>query len=609
MRGVCQSFFLLLLAARPAFGAGPAIEIPPDHRTKAEVTSFRATSTYEETLAFSRRLEKTSPDVKLDFFGTSGEGRSLPLLIVSKDRAFTPEAARKTGKPVVLVLIGIHAGEIDGKEASFLYLRDLVFRQHDEVLDSLILLVVPIYNVDGHERISKFNRPNQDGPVDGMGFRTNARGLDLNRDFLKADSQEARALLSLLRDWDPDLFIDQHVTDGADYQATVTVSLGSEPFASAPLVKWMKDTVRPVLSRVEERGFGTAPYVEFVDWTDPSKGLDLGPSRPRYSSGYLPLRHIPSVLVEMHSLKPFVERVLGNEAFMAELFSELARNPKALLEARRQSKSQAREGKPGSKFPLVSETDFSRPRDFEFKAYSYKKVTSLVTGQTAVRWDRSRPETLKIPVYEHAKATLEVSRPAGYLVLPGWPGVEERLQAHGLPYKKLQQAATLAAGTFRAKDPVFAKTSYQGRVRVEAKIARATETRKFPAGSLYIPAEGELFGIVLHLLEPEGPDSLFSWGEFASALENKEWIDTRVLDPLAEEMLKKDPALRAEWESKLADPAFAADAEKRRRFFYSRTPFWDETNGLLPVFRLETVPEGLVFAKAQPSSEPVSSPR
>jgi hypothetical protein len=191
-----------------------------------------------------------------------------------------------------------------------------------------------------------------------------------------------------------------------------------------------------------------------------------------------------------------------------------------------------------------------------------------------------------MPVYRHAKGTVTTSRPAGYLVPAGWPRIEEKLAAHGVRFSKLAQPRTLPVGTYRASEAKLESAPYQGRVRVSARIARATETRTVPAGSLYVPLDTPLAPVVMHLLEPEGPDSLFAWGELSAALEMKEYIDTRVLDPLARRMLAEDPKLAAEWEAKLEDPQFAADSRARYRFFYSRTPYWDESVGLLPVFRL-----------------------
>ncbi len=598
----------LLLSSPLLARERPKVPIPPDHYTMAELTAFRKTPSYDETLAFVRRLETTSPFLKLAFFGTSAEGRPLPVVIASKEKAFSPDAAAKAGKPVVLVLNGIHAGEIDGKDACLILLRDMALGNRPDLLDRLTLLVVPIYNVDGHERVSRFNRPNQDGPADGMGFRTTTDGLDLNRDFLKADAPETRALLSLVEAWSPDLFVDDHVTDGSDFQATLTVAAGGEPATAAPLRAWLDSVVKPSLAEVEEAGWKTAPYVEWVDPLDPAKGIDLGPSTPRYGTGYMPLRGIPSILVENHAIKPYRERVRANEAFLSALLSRVGAAPEALRAARAAAATEARTAPPGSPFVLDAETDTTRPEPIDFPAFAWREETSLVTGRPVLRYDPTQPLTVPLPVFRHARPKVTVPRPAAYLVPAGWPAVEERLVAHGIRFTRLKEARTLAVGTYRASDPVFQTPTYQGRVRVSARISKATETRTVPAGSLYVPLDDPLAPVAIQLLEPEGPDSLFSWGLLSSALEQKEYIDTRVLDPLARKMLASDPKLAAAWEERLKDPKFAANGRERYLFFYRRSPFWDESVGLLPVYRLDAPLKDLSPAAAAPSGAGASSP-
>lgn len=597
---------LAVLAAPLGAAERPKVPIPPDHWTKVELNGFRATPSYDETLAFLRRLEKTSPYLRLSFFGTTAEGRPMPLVVASRDEAFTPEAAAKSGKPVVLVLNGIHSGEIDGKDACLILLRDMALGNRPDLLDSLTLLVVPIYNVDGHERPSKWNRPNQDGPVEGMGFRTTSQGLDLNRDFLKADAPETRALLSLVAAWDPDLFVDDHVTDGSDAQATVTVSYGGEPATPEPLRAWLETVMRPALAEVEEAGWKTSPYIEWVDPLDPAKGIDVGPTEPRYGTCYMPLRGIPSVLVEMHALKPYGERVRANAAFLSALLSRVGAAPKPLKEARAAALAAARTAPAGSTFVLAGETDLARPEKIDFPGYAWEQVVSPVTGRPRLVYDATKPVSVPMPVYRHAKPTVSATRPAAYVVPAGWPGVEEKLRAHGLRFSKLDAPRTLAVGTFRASEPTLATSPYQGRVRVSAKVAGAIETRTVPAGSLYIPLDDALAPVAMHLLEPAGPDSLFAWGVTSAALETKEYIDTRVLEPIAAKMLKDDPKLAAEWEAKLKDPKFAADARARHRFFYVRTPYWDESVGLLPVFRLEKPLGGVGSPAAQGAGRPTA---
>ncbi|MGZ6971729.1 MAG: M14 family metallopeptidase, partial [Thermoanaerobaculia bacterium] len=524
------AFLALLVSAAGVSAERPLIPVPPDLLTQAELTGFRKTETYDEVLAFLSRLERLSPYLKLSFIGPSEEGRRIPVVVASKEKLFEPGERYKSGKPVVLVLNSIHAGEVDGTDATLMLLRDIALTNRLDLLNGVTLVTVVVYNVDGHARRSAYNRPNQNGPEE-MGFRTNARGLDLNRDFVKADAKETRALLALANAWKPDLFVDDHVTDGADFQAVLTVSYANEPVTPKPIGSWLKAIVPKVLADVEEAGFAAgAAYVDFLNAADPLKGFDSSVFSPRYSTGYFPLRNVPSILVETHALKPFGDRVLSNQVFLRALLEHTAREAKDLLAARETARSAARTAPAGSPVVVAAEGDPARPESVDFPTYMWTEAVSPVTGRPVVRYDRTRKKTIRIPSLEHAKAVVTVPRPAAYLIPAGFGNVEERLKAHGIRYEKLPTARTLAVGTYRASGAVFGKASYQGRVRVEAKIARAIETRVIPAGSLYVPLETELASVAIALLEPESPDSLFAWGELSSCLEEKEYMDTRILD-------------------------------------------------------------------------------
>jgi hypothetical protein len=585
-----SAFLVLLASFSGAFGLAAErqpIPVPPDLLTRAELTGFRKTETYDEVLAFLTRLERLSPYLRLSFIGPSEEGRRIPVVVASKEKLFESGDRFKSAKPVVLVVNSIHAGEVDGTDATLRLLRDIALTNRLDLLDGVTLVTVVVYNVDGHARVSAYNRPNQNGP-EQMGFRTNARGLDLNRDFVKADAKETRALLMLANTWKPDLFVDDHVTDGADFQAVLTVSYANEPVTPKPIRDWLKDVVPKVLSDVEKEGVVTgAAYVDFLDARDPMRGFDSSIFSPRYSTGYFPVRNVPSILVETHALKSFGDRVRANELFLRALLERTGRAAKELLAAREAARSAARGLPVGSPVVVAAEGDAQRPENVDFPTWEWKEAVSPVTGQPVVRYDASHRRTIRIPSLEHAKPTATVPRPAAYLIPAGWGNVEERLKAHGIRYDRLPAARILEVGTYRASAPVFGRASTQGRVRVEAAITRAVETRTFAAGSLYVPLDTELANVAIALLEPESPDSLFAWGELSSCLEEKEYMDTRVLDPMAEAMLAKDPKLRAEWEQMLGDPKFASDARARHRFFYRRTPFFDETVGLVPVFRLD----------------------
>lgn len=576
-------------------GAPPSretVEAVSKMRTRAEQTDFAATSSYDETLAFLKQLQPRFPEMYLGFYGSSGQGRPLPFVVVSREKAFTGRKAQKLPKPIVLIQNGIHAGEIDGKDASLRILRDLAAGKHPEILDAMTLVVLPIYNVDGHERVSPYNRPNQDGPREGMGFRTTTAGLDLNRDHLKIVSEEARSLIALVNAWRPHLHVDNHVTDGVDHDWVLTWSWAEAPQAPAPVDAWLRAHMPAVLAATTKAGHRNGPYVDLLDGNDPSKGFSSWVGQPRYSSGYFPLRNRPSILVETHSYKPYKQRVLATQDFLLALLGEIARDPAALTDAvARAEAATVAEGKPDAppSDAVVTYEQSDEADAIRFPVYAGETRTSLVTGRPVLFYRRGEVNEIEVPWYHKPKITLSVPRPRGYLVLPGWPQIEERLRGHGLRVEKLAQPATLEVETMRVSQPQPAPSSYQGLTRLTEATARATEKRTVPAGALWVPADQPDFEVAVQLLEPEAADSLLSWGLLSTVFEQKEYADPRVLDGLAAEMLK-DPKTAADWQAALKDEKFAADGNARYAWWYRRTPYWDEMVGLLPYFRVMRAP-------------------
>jgi hypothetical protein len=598
----------LALAAAPAPPAGAAAApVPAEWLTPAEIAGFRATPSYAETLAFLRRLEAASPAIRLSRFGVSPQGREMPLVIVSAEGAFTPEAAwrlaREEGKPVVLVQNGVHSGEIDGKDASLMILRDLAIGRLPEVLEAATLLVVPIYNVDGHERVSPYNRPNQDGPAEGMGFRTSAQGLDLNRDHLKAVSPEARAVIDLFNRWRPHLHVDDHVTDGSEHDWVLTWSWAEAPLLHPALDAWMDRHLPPVLAATEAAGHPAGPYVSLLDDGDPARGFDSNVDEPRYATGYYPLRNRPSVLVEMHSYKPYGERVLGNRAFLVELLREVGRSGEALIAAAAAAEADTvAKGRPDaapSEVVLRWETG-GEPDRLEVPFHDWYLEDSVALGVPILRW-RGGTRAVEVPWLHRPVAVETAARPRGYLVLPGWPQVEQRLRTHGLVVERLTRPLEVAVETIRVTEAEYAAAPYQAVHRaISTRVERRAERRTLPAGSLWVPADQPDFAVAVQLFEPEAPDSLFSWGLLSAVTERKEYIEARVLEPRVREMLA-DPAVRAAWEAALAaDPELAGDPRARWLWWYRRTPYWDDTVGLLPVLRAMRVPPALATEPWRP---------
>lgn len=574
--------------------AGP---LPEAWVTPAERSGFRATPANEATLEFLERLDRESDSIALASFGRSAEGRDLALVIAGRTGATTPAAARAAGVPVVLIQNGIHAGEIDGKDASLMLLRDLALgRRGAAWLERMVLLVIPIYNVDGHERISPHNRPNQDGPVEGMGFRTTTDGHDLNRDHLKLDTPEARALVRLVHDWRPHLHVDNHVTDGSDHAWVLTHSWVEPPRAPAAVGEWLASHMPRVVEATRAAGHPTGPYVSLLADSDPAAGFDSRVEGPRYATGYWPLLNRPSILVENHAYAPYEARVRANLDFMAALLDEVAREPAALVRAVEQAeRATVALGRPEAEpSELVLRWRPAAPERITWPVYAWRVEPSAVTGTPLLRYERGEVREIEVPWVRRSEPELVVPRPRGYLIPPGWPALERRLDDHALEVERLTRPATLTVETLRIAHDPRAPTpagSYQGRTAWPFVVERRTERVSVPAGTRWIPAEQPDFELAAQLLEPEAEDSLVAWGELAIAGERKEWIEPRVLEELAAAMLRDDPALAAAWRAALEDEAFAADPRARFEWWYRRTPFWDERRGLLPIYRVMEPPQ------------------
>lgn len=582
-------------------GNEASAEVPAAWQTVAERSGFRATGRLEDAVTLLEKIAAEAPEVHLTTFGTSGLGRPMPLVIVSEERAFTPQAAARLaaekGKPVVLIQNGIHAGEIDGKDASLMILRDLALGSHRDLLEAATLLIVPVLNVDGHERVSPYHRANQNGPVEGMGFRTTPHGLDLNRDHLKLESREMRALVELFLEWRPHLHLDNHVTDGSEHDWVLTWSWLEAPQMPASLDRWMDRHMPPVLAATEAAGHPLGPYVSLVDWLDPTKGFSSRVANPWYATGYFPLRNTPSILVEMAAPHPYRQRVLANRDFMVELIRGLRSAGRDLVAAVRDARSwtvaRGREDAAPSDVVITWATDPEADR-IDFPVHPWRIETSVVSGQPVLLYE-PRPEDLEpleVPWLHGSLATLAVPRPRGYLVAPGWPQVAEVLAAQGLEVERLTTAMELQVETIRVSDAELAGSSYQGHVRVSAPARRRTESRRIPAGSLWIPAAQPDFEVAVQLLEPEAVSSLFAWGLLHTVTETKEFMSPRNLEAWARRRLAEDGELAAEWRGALEDEELAADPRARFGWWWRRTPWWDPQQvGLLPVYRLMTLPE------------------
>jgi hypothetical protein len=563
--------------------------------TVAERSGYTKTGRYDEAIALCAAFAQRHPDaVRCIEFGTTPQGRPMQALVVSRSGALTPEAARERGLPVTLIQGGIHAGEIDGKDAGFLALREALDGTAAKgALERQVLLFVPVFSVDGHERFGRWNRPNQRGPEE-MGWRTTAQNYNLNRDYLKADAPEMQAMLALMGAWDPVLYVDLHVTDGARFEHDISIQV--EPLHSGDneLRKAGRTLRDGVIADLAAQGSLPLPfYPSFVEGDNPASGFADGVPPPRFSHGYLPLRNRIGMLVETHSWKEYPVRVRITRNAVVSVLEHAAQNGREWLRAAKAADTRATKlaGKP---VPLdYIATDKSRTIDF--RGYAYTRTSSEVSGALMTRYDESAPQTWKVPLRDEVVPGRSITAPKGGYLVPAEHAapVGAKLKLHGVEFRTLPHALGKAKlQTFRADKATFAPASSEGHQRLTLEGTWKPETRDLVAGALFVPIAQPKARVAIALLEPQAPDSLAAWGEFNNFFEQKEYMEAYVAEDVAREMLARDARLKAEFERKLKDdPAFAADPQARLAFFHRRHSSWDDRYDLYPVMRTATAPK------------------
>ena len=585
----------MLIASVVAVSLALSPLVAQDWRTQAERSNYTQTPRYAETYEYFSKLDASSDNGQLIQFGTTPQGRKQFAFVIASGGEFTSSAAKASGKPVLLIQACIHAGENEGKDALMALSREwLIEAKQKAALEGVILLLIPIFNVDGHERFSAFSRINQNGPNE-MGWRTTAQNYNLNRDFMKAESPEMRAWLKLWQAWNPSLLVDMHNTNGSDYQYHLTYHFETSSAVHPAIVAWQEQTWnKEVVPRTEglgtdKREFLLAPYVDLKVPDDIKSGIVNNYSPPRYSAGFGVAVNRPSLLLETHMLKDFKTRVQVNQAFVRELLTSIGSNPKALLDAVTQADRDSAANSVGRDFVLdFKVTD--KPVDFTFKGFAYTKTRSDVSGGLWTRYDTSKPETWTVPYFNQLEPATKVILPAAYLIPGHWRSAIRLLRRHGVKMQTISTAHILkAASTYRFSDVVYAPQPFEGRVRVASLAARAVnEDLAFPPGSVLVRMNQTRAHLIAHLLEPLAPDSMVRIGLADGFMTRTEYAEPRVLEAKAREILTQDAKLRAEFDAKLADPIFAASASARLNFFYARTGYFDQHYLRYPVARLST---------------------
>lgn len=551
--------------------------------TPAERSGLVSSPNYVTTMAWLQRLSEASPQLSMQSIGHSNQGRDIQMLVVDRDGLSDPVAIQESGRSLVLIHAGIHSGEIDGKDAGMMLLRDLtVGGSASALLENTSILFIPILNVDGHERSSAFNRINQRGPSE-MGWRTNALNLNLNRDYAKLDTPGVRALASVVNVWQPDLYVDVHVTDGADYQYDITYGWNGPHGWSPRIADWLDGTLRPRVNKaLNAGGHIPGPLIFSANGRDMSGGMLSWTASPRYSNGWGDARHMATILVENHSLKPFRQRVLGTYVFLREVVALVGEDREALRKASIEDRYAETE---------TIALGFSPGEDsgpIRFKGIRSENYLSAISGGLTTRWT-GEPIEQEIPLFVMDQPTVTVKRPRYYYIPQAWSAIAEHLQDQGILVDRLEQAQSVEVERYRLVEASLdaENSPFEGRARYTAGTPQVENvTVQLAAGDYRVDTQQSLGTLAVLLLEPQSPDSYFQWGEMASILQRTEYFESYALEPLARKMLEDDPELQQRFEDKLANDAeFAGDARARLHWFYEQSPYHDAQYQRYPIYR------------------------
>ncbi len=561
-----------------------------DWQTFCEKSNYKKTPRYQETMNYFEKLAQYSPFARLITFGKSAENRELKLFIISKDKKFTGQKAFKTNKPIILIENCIHPGESEGKDACMLLARDLlIIKKYPHILENVIILIIPILNVDGHEMMIPYNRLNQNGPEE-MGLRVTATRLNLNRDFMKAETPEIRSLFSVLNEWQPHLFIDCHTTDGADFQYDIHYHIDTHDAYGGAISRWAREEFLPaVIPACEQKGHILDPYAGLIDESDPTKGLKGGIWPARLSNPYMTLRNRAGFLIETHALKDYKTRIFATYDLIQVILQEMAQNGKKLMDVVNFEDQNClnlfSKYDPITKFPLTYRLT-EQSDSLIYHAFKFTTAPGKISGQDYLTYE---PIPIDIPTvyFDYVEPVVSITPPRGYLIPAQWQTVIETIKSHGIEMRRLKSAITDTFECYRFENPRWGERPYEGRHLVNFKTGMKKEIRTFPEDTWYIPSGQRLARLVFQLLEPEAPDALIRWGYFNTIFEQKEYFEDYIMEPLAQKMLEKDSKLKAEFEARLAsDSTFAKSPYQRLFFFYQRSPYWDKAKDLYPISRV-----------------------
>jgi hypothetical protein len=552
--------------------------------TTFEQTGGTESPTYYQIIEWWKKLDASSPIVKMIEMGPSDAGFPLHLIMVSGDKDFNIQSIKTKKKAIIFINNAIHPGEPDGIDATMLLVRDIVENRY-QLPSNVTLAFIPVYNIGGCLNRSKNYRIDQNGPVE-KGFRGNSQNLDLNRDFIKCDSKEAFTFTKIFHFLDPDVFVDNHVSNGADYQHIMTLLTSQHNKLGGKMGEYLDQQFEPALySLMKKKGYDLVPYVNHFGET-PQNGWSAYWDSPRYSSGYTTLWNTFSFTPETHMLKSYKQRVESTRALEESFIEFTSQHCKEILDLREQTKKQE---VTQSTFPIAWKLDRSQSKQITYKGYEAGHKSSEVSGQPRLYYDRDKPFEMKVPFYNFYRDTLSVEKPKAYVIPQGWWKVVDRLQANNVQMRRLTKDTTMEVQWYKIESYQSSPRPYEGHhLNSAVKISVQTKTISFRRGDWYIPLNQMANRFLMETLEPQAEDSYFAWNFFDPILGQKEGYSDYAFEDIAADYLKNNPDAKTKLDQRRTnDTAFAKNGRAQLDFVYQNSPYFEPAYLQYPVYRVK----------------------
>ncbi|WP_299056152.1 M14 family metallopeptidase [uncultured Polaribacter sp.] len=560
-------------------------EVNKDFTTLFEKSNGTETPIYKDVISYYKDLAEVHTSVSLFSFGQTDSGNPLHLVVYNAEGIFNVDEIKQSSKNKILINNGIHPGESDGIDASMLFIRDIV--QNDSLkkkYKNTIICIIPVYNIGGALNRNSHTRANQNGPLE-YGFRGNARNFDLNRDFIKQDTKNAAAFAAIFHAVNPDVFIDNHVSNGADYQYAITHLFTQHNKLGGNLGAFLEDEMRPSIEKsLKNKKIEITPYVN-VWGTKPDNGFSQFFDSPRYSTGYTTLFNTLGLMVETHMLKPYKIRVEQTYELLFSALDFLTEKGTKIAELRKNALAEVLEKE---YYPIAFSVDKKVASELQFMGYEGAMIDSKVTNGKRMFYDKQQPFTKAVKYYNNFIATDSVKIPKAYILEQGWHTVIDRLKANEIEFTLLEKDTSFQVEVNHIKDFKTRTYPYEGHyLHYNSTVSSSVKQRQFKKGDLYIKTNQSGVRYLLETLEATATDSFFNWNFFDTILQQKEGYSGYVFEEVAARLLEENPTLKQEFDAKLAsDTYFAENPRIQLDFIYKKSAHYEKAHLLLPIFKV-----------------------